>query len=173
MFELKPLSKGGIDAALEKATRYRLLNEPWEAESICRDILAVDPDRRDALVTLLLATTDRFGDEVGTEVEEARALLPRLASEYERAYYAGIISERRGTASLAHGTLKSGPAVYDWLRDAMDWYQQAEEIRPPGNDDTLLRWNTCVRMMRRHPHIRPAPGPSSGEFTTEGASVRD
>jgi len=50
MAELKRLHKDAIPAALEKAERYRLLNEPGEAESICLDILAVDPDNQRALI---------------------------------------------------------------------------------------------------------------------------
>ena len=55
MFELKRLSEEAIPAALEKATRYRLLNEPAEAESICHDVLQIDPENQQALVVLLLA----------------------------------------------------------------------------------------------------------------------
>jgi hypothetical protein len=50
MYELKPLSREAIPAALEKAYRYRLLNEPLEAESICRDILEADPENQEATV---------------------------------------------------------------------------------------------------------------------------
>ena len=60
MFELKPLSPDAIPQALEKAHHYRLLNEPAEAESICLDVLEIDPDNQQALVTLLLALTDRL-----------------------------------------------------------------------------------------------------------------
>ena len=45
MFELKPLSREAIPAALEKAMRYRLLNEPGAAESICHDVLRTDDQR--------------------------------------------------------------------------------------------------------------------------------
>ena len=45
--------------ALEKAERYRLLNEPILAESICLDILDADPQNAKAVVTMLLAITDR------------------------------------------------------------------------------------------------------------------
>ena len=55
MFELKTLSSEAVDRSIEKAERYRLLNEPEEAESICLDVLAIAPDNRHALVTLLLA----------------------------------------------------------------------------------------------------------------------
>ena len=158
MFEFKPLSPEGIDAALERAEHYRLLNEPREAESICRDILAIEPDNQEALVLLLLALSEQFGDEGGVDEGEARQLLAKLNSEYERDYYAGIICERRAKELLAHGTLGSGPMVYDLLRDAMAWFEKAEEHRPPGNDDSLLRWNTCARIILRN-KLRPPPGP--------------
>jgi hypothetical protein len=150
MFQLKPLSRDGIPAALEKAMRYRLLNEPGEAESICHDVLSIDPENQEALVTLLLATTDRFGKSYAVESTHAQELLPRLRDSYERAYYAGIISERRAKALLHKGSHGSGHAAYDCLREAMTWYEQAEAIRPAGNDDALLRWNACARIIMRN-----------------------
>lgn len=157
MFRLKPLSKESIPAALAKVERYRLLNEPWEAESICLDVLEVDPENQQALVSLILAITDQFRDEMGGDVARARALLPRLASPYQRAYYAGIICERQAKVLLRRGAPGTGPAIYDWLRQAMDWYEQAEIQRPPGDDSAVIRWNTCARLIMRHEHIRPAP----------------
>src|ERR1051326_267800 len=97
-FELKTLSTDSIPAALEKAMRYRLLNEPGEAESICHDVLACDPENQEALVILLLALTDRFGKNYRAGLIHAQEVLPRLRDPYERAYYAGIISERRAKA---------------------------------------------------------------------------
>ena len=157
MFELKPLSAGGIGAALEKAERYRLLNEPGEAESICLDALRVDPENQDALVTLLLALTDQFGEELPSVVGEAWALVERLAEDYDRAYYSGIIWERRAKAQLHRGVPGFGPRAYDWLREAMTWYERAEAIRPAGNDDALLRWNTCARLIMRDHRLVPTP----------------
>lgn len=147
MFELKPLSKEGIPAALEKAMRYRLLNEPGEAESICHDVLRMDPKNQEALVILLLALTDRFGKGYAVGVVQAREVLPQLDDAYERAYYAGIICERRAKAQLQQNGLGAETAAYDCLREAMHFYEKAEGIRPPGNDDALLRWNTCARMI--------------------------
>src|SRR5580658_10879717 len=92
MFELKHISPEAIPVALEKAERYRLLNEPWQAESICRDILRIDPEHDLALVMLLLALTDQFGK--GVTAAQAREVLGRLKGGYERAYYSGIICER-------------------------------------------------------------------------------
>jgi hypothetical protein len=150
MFQLKSLSEQGIAAALDKAERYRLLNEPREAESICLDILEVDPENQKALVILILSITDQFGRRDRDEVRYARELLPRLHDEYERMYYAGIIFERQAKTILKRGTPGGGSQAYDWLRNAMDLFEKAEAIRPPGNDDALLRWNTCVRTIRRY-----------------------
>lgn len=156
MFELRSLSRDAIPAAQEKAVRYRLLNEPRLAESICRDIVAVDPDNQDALITLILAITDQFGAG-GARLNDALALLPRLEGDFHRAYYRGIIYERRGMAQLAVTTPASGHVAYDWFRQAMEQFDEAEAISPPGNDDALLRWNTCARMINDHEHVRPTP----------------
>src|SRR5262245_11378403 len=104
MFDLKPLNPEAIPKALQKADRYRLLNEPEEAESICLDILAVDPDNPEALVTLLLALSDQLRTDYDAQCYgRARALLARLPGEYERNYYAGILCERHGSATLERG----------------------------------------------------------------------
>jgi tetratricopeptide (TPR) repeat protein len=147
MFELKRLSEEAIPAALEKALRYRLLNEPGEAESICHDVLQIDPENQQALVLLLLALSDRFGKGYSVGVTQAQQILPRLRSEYERAYYAGIISERRAKAHLRQGYPGAGHNAYEFLREAMSWFEKAERLRPPGNDDALLHWNTCARII--------------------------
>ncbi|MGH7463700.1 MAG: hypothetical protein ACREK1_00910 [Longimicrobiales bacterium] len=157
MFELKLLSREGVEAALQKAERYRLLNEAWQAESICRDVLRIEPDNQRALTTLILALTDQFRTEGAAHGEEARALLSQLTSEYARAYYAGIICERRGMAYLNRNTPGAGFIAYDWLRKAMQWYEQAEALRQPGSEDALLRWNTCARVIDRDDSIQPAP----------------
>ena len=147
MFELKQLSADAIPAALEKALRYRLLNDPAEAESICHDILRIDPDNQQALVNLLLALTDRFGEGYAVGVTQAQEVLFQLKDEYERAYYAGIICERRAKALLSRGHPGSGHDAYELLREAMIWYEKAEAVRPAKNDDALLHWNTCARVI--------------------------
>jgi hypothetical protein len=152
---LKPIGKEAIPAALEKATRYRLLNEPDAAESICLDVLAVDPDHQDALRSLLLAITDQFATDTAANVRRAREVLPRLQDSYKRAYYAGVIEERYAKALLRRGMLRSGEAAYTLLRDAMRWYEKAESIRPPGNDEAVLRWNTCARLLATNHQLRP------------------
>ena len=155
MRELKPLSREAVDAALAKAERYRFLNEPGEAESICLDILAVDPANQGALITLLLALTDQFGD-VANAHQRARDTLVGLESEYDKAYYAGIIAERRAKAQLHRGGAGSSVGAFDWLSEAMRHFERAEWLRPSGNDDARLRWNACARFLDRHPELRPA-----------------
>jgi tetratricopeptide (TPR) repeat protein len=147
MFELKRLSREAIPAALEKALRYRLLNEPAEAESICNDVLNIEPENEQALVVLLLALTDRFGKGYSVGILQAQEVLSRLGDPYDRAYYAGIICERRAKARLQQGHPGSGHDAYELLHEAMSWYEQAEKIRPPKNDDALLHWNTCARLI--------------------------
>ena len=155
MPELKPLSREAIEGALAKAERYRLLNEPGEAESICLDILAVDFTHQQALVTLLLALTDQFAQEAAA-FQRAREVLAQLESEYDKAYYAGIIAERRAKAQLAHGGPGSSVGIHDWIAEAMRHFERAEWLRPAGNDDARLRWNACARFLDRHPQLRPS-----------------
>ncbi len=162
MFQLKPLSRDAIQPALARAERYRLLNEPIEAESICRDVLDVDPNHQQALVMLLLALTDQFGDHASGAAQEADEVLRRLGNDYERAYYSGIVRERRAKALLDRGGPGAAASVYEWLREAMSWYEQAEALRPAGNDEAILRWNTCARILMRHPQLEHA-----GEERTE------
>jgi hypothetical protein len=149
MLEFKPISHDAIPLALQKAERYRLLNEPAFAESICLDVLAVDPANQKALVMLLLALTDQFGDGPDDCVAQAEAVVPQLTDPYERAYYTGIVWERRGHARAVHGEPGSAVTAYAFIRRAMEYFEQAEKLRPAGNDDALLRWNTCVRLCER------------------------
>jgi hypothetical protein len=150
MFDLKPLSKEAIPAALEKAMRYRLLNEPGEAESICLDILGTDPENQEAIITLLLAVTDRLSKDYGVSDTTAKELLGRIKGEYERAYYSGILAERRAKTKLTQNTPHCRFLAYDLFQEAMEWFEKAEKVRPPGNDDALLRWNTCRRIIERN-----------------------
>lgn len=150
MFELKPLSKKGVKAALEKAERYRLLNEPQEAESICHDVLAVDPDNQAALVSLILALSDRFDEGLGARFEEAREAIAKLEDEFQRVYYSGIVCERRGKAHHAKALPGCGPLAYEWLTKAMGYFEDAEKLRSGGNDSPILRWNACARLIMSH-----------------------
>jgi hypothetical protein len=145
--ELKRISHAALPAALAKAERYRLLNEPEQAESICRDVLAVEPRNQVALVTLLLSVTDQFRGSSTTSVKRAEEVLELLEGEYQKAYYAGIIRERWGLALLADGD--PGRQAFVWLDDAMQLYEQAEAKAAAGNDDAILRWNSCARIIER------------------------
>ena len=164
-FDLKSISPESVPKALEKAERYRLLNEPSLAESICLDILAVSPSHQQALISLLLARTDQFG--YGATMKSAEEVLLRIEGAYERAYYAGLIWERQGHAHLRQHGLSRNANSYHALREAMAHYEQAATVRPHGNDDAILRWNACARVLMQNPEIRPMPEPEYQPITGE------
>jgi hypothetical protein len=144
-FELKKLSAEAIPPALERAERYRLLNEPVQAESICLDILAVQEDNQQALVILLLALSEQFGENITEKLDRAWSILPKLNDEYQRAYYQGILLERQARLYMRSEAPGSNFSAYDLFREVMRLFEKAEGLRPPGNDEALLRWNTCAR----------------------------
>lgn len=166
MFKLKPLSAEGIPAALEKATCYRYLNEPVEAESICLDILEVDPGNQQAIITLILALTDQFERDLSKPFPKAREAVKRLTDDYCRIYYRGIICERRAKVHFDRGGMGSGPIAYDWFRQAMDAYEKAIGRRLAGNDDAVLRWNACARVIMNNSDLVPTE-PETGEQMLE------
>lgn len=155
-FDLKPISREGIPAALEKAHRYRLLNQPLQAESICLDVLAVDSENSEAVVTLFLALTDQFPRSLQPAFDRARMLLTQLPDGYTRWYYEGILCERRGKAHFRSGSPMAGTMAFEWLQTAMGLYERAAAQRPAGDDDAVLRWNSCARMLMANDKIRPA-----------------
>src|SRR6188472_836603 len=155
-FTLKPMSKDAVPAALAKAERYRLLNEPGEAESICLDVLQVAPQNEDALVMLLLALTDQFPhDSSSKTVLRASEVAAGLGNDYDRAYYSGIVRERRAKAVLQRDRFGATSVAIGWLREAMVFFERAEAIRPAHNDDALLRWNACARLLMELPEVAP------------------
>ena len=166
MYQLKKLTVEGIGNAMRKAERYRLLGEPCEAESICVDVLEVIPDNHEARVLLILSLTDQFRTDP-SRAPEAERLASKLEEEYERSYYSGLVAERLGKAQLT----RSGPCSDDYanraLREAMAWYERAEAIRLPGDDDAILRWNTCVRTIERRGFTTPPDMSISAPFMTE------
>jgi hypothetical protein len=162
--QLKKISQDGVPHALERAERYRLLNEPVQAESICRDVLAVDADNQTALRALILALTDQFGASGSANAaKEARDLVVQLDDEYDRAYYTGIVFERETRSYLERKNVVRS-AAYDGFRHAMEWYERAEALRPPGNVDAVLRWNSCLRAIETE---RLEPGSDEPELPLE------
>src|SRR5713101_3140368 len=134
-FKLKTISQAGIPEAISKVELYRSLNEPEEAESICRDILAVDPENQLALRLLGLTITDQFSGAVTDRHQEAQSCFEKLASAYERSYYLGILHERRAKAQMRAGHLAH--SLIASFEKAMQCFEDAEKIRPQGNDDAL------------------------------------
>ncbi|MBW2441548.1 MAG: hypothetical protein JRH12_13810 [Deltaproteobacteria bacterium] len=157
MFKFKAISKETIPAAFERAERYRLMNEPIDAESICQDILNVDPDNQQALKTLLLSLSEQFETGLYPPYEKAVAILPRLMDDYTKAFYEGIIYERRAKAIMKRHGLGTGRMAYGWFEKAMHCYEKAVELSPSQNDDAALRWNTCARIILQNSDVAPEP----------------
>jgi len=156
MFGMKTLPRGAIAGALAKAERYRLLNEPEVADSICRDILDVEPDNEAALVTFVLAITDQFPRRTLREAEE---VVLKLASPYDRAYYRGIAFERWAKAQLDRVPPN---VVYHLIADALASFEQAEKLGAADNADAVLRWNYCVRLLDARPDLAPKESDEPG-----------
>jgi len=158
-FELKRLDPSAVPAALERAEHYRLLNEAQNAESICLDILDTEPSNEPALIALVLSITDQFPEvhDLDSEVRRARDFLSRFADAYTRAYYGGLICERRAKALAARGGARNHFIAYDAFRQAMDLYEEAISLRPEADDDAILRWNTCARILMKNRHLEPDP----------------
>ena len=150
MFELKSLHKDAVPAALEKAKHYRLLNEPGAAESICLDILETDPGNQEAIVLLVLAMSDRLASGYAVGDSQIKDFLAQITDEYRRTYYTGIVYERRAKAALKKEMPGSDSAAFELFRQAMNWFEKAESLRPAGNDDAILRWNGCARIIMRN-----------------------
>lgn len=156
MPNIKKISTESIPRAIKKAQRYRLLNEPRESESICRDILAVDKDNQEATVMLLLSITDQF-HTMDVTIDQANEVLEQLVGAFERAYYGGVIAERWGKA--LHEAAYAGEDIHELLSRAMSLYEHAQTLAPTGNEDAVLRWNACVRLIDRfglHPSAKVA-----------------
>ena len=152
MFTLKPLSVSAIPAALAKAERYRLINEPEQSQSICEDVLRADPGNTQAIVTLILALSDGFPRHQAGSAARADELVSQLPTEYERCYYGGLVAERRARALLD----EPGPGAHaagEWLEEAMAAYERAEALRPADNDEATLRWNACARVLNARPEL--------------------
>ena len=82
---------------------------------------------------------------------EAEQVFQQLSDRYERLYYAGIAQERRAKAQLRAG--QPPYAVLPLFELAMRAFEEAEKIRPTGNDDAILRWNRCARLLQTSSYV--------------------
>lgn len=156
MLELKTIKPEAVSSSLEMAKRYRLLGEPDESESICLDILAVAPDHQEALITLLLALTDKFADSgLNPSFDKARQTVDRLDSAYCKSYYSGVVFERRAKYHLRQSQPGSGSLAYEWFVKAMEAFDQAMQGCDPDNQDAVLRWNSCARIINSRSDVGP------------------
>ncbi len=161
-YKLKYISPAGIPEAITKVGLYRSLNEPEEAESICRDILAIEPRHQLALRLLGLAVTDQFAGGASDRYREAEQAFQQLDDPYERFYYAGILYERRAKAQLNAGLPPH--TLHPLFEQALRSFSEAEKIRPTGNDDAILRWNRCVRLLQTPAYVSDVWEPERTPF---------
>jgi tetratricopeptide (TPR) repeat protein len=151
-YALKRLSRANLEAAIAKAAHYRDLNQPDEAESICRDVLDVDDANQAAWKLLGLAITDRFSSREAGLLEEAVAAFERMVDPYERVYHIGVAWERAAKAHLERNEAHSAVTAFE---QALILFERAEQMRPES-PDPILRWNRCVRLLSAHPSLREA-----------------
>ena len=157
MFELKPLSKDAIPKAIDRAKQYRQLNQPWHAESICRDVQAIEPENQQNLIILFLSITDQFGNEKhGKSMLDAEKIIDQLKDGYQQDYARGMVYERQASAALNRGGPRSGYIAYYHLLKALEAYEKSRKSHPDKNEESILRWNTCVRMIEQF-DLKPAP----------------
>ena len=161
--QLKSLHATAVDAALDRAKHYRLLNDPENAESICLDILDVAPDNQQALIQLVLALTDQF-DGGTARIDQAREFLARLTADYDRAYYDGLVCERAARSMLGRTRREGVHAAWQWLNEAMQHYERAESLSSRECEDAVLRWNACARMIEK----RKLQPPATDDFVVYG-----
>jgi hypothetical protein len=152
---LRHITKEGVTAALAKAHRYRVLNDSAAAESICLDVLMVDPTNEEALVMHVLAITDQFDLGHGEDLKRAELALTSLKGEYKAAYYRGIVSERWAKSVLKRNLPRGEEMVWEWMESAFEAYAKADSLKAAGNDEAILRWNACVRLLAANPGVQP------------------
>ncbi|HEX4445146.1 MAG TPA: tetratricopeptide repeat protein [Polyangiaceae bacterium] len=153
-FQLKQLPRASLDAAIAKAEHYRDLNQPEEAESICRDILDVDGAHPTAWKILGLALTDRFATGQVGLFEQAIEAFEKLPDAYDRTYHLGVAWERSAKAHAERNEAHSAVVAFE---HALELFEKAERMKPQS-PDPILRWNRCVRLLRDDPSLRAAIG---------------
>jgi hypothetical protein len=152
--KLKAITREGVAAALQKAHRYRVLNDSAAAESICLDVLAVEPENVEAIVMHVLAITDQFDAGRAEDVKRAEAAVAGLKDEYKNAYYSGIICERWAKSLLKRNVPRGEEIAFEFIDRAFGYYAKAEKLRSAGNDEAILRWNACVRLLAANPKVK-------------------
>ncbi|MBD3633802.1 MAG: hypothetical protein HUJ23_02720 [Methylophaga sp.] len=153
--DLHDIHPDSIELALDKARQYRSLHEPEIAESICLDILHIEPENQKALVLYILALSDQL-HHAGkkTQVQAIEQAIQKLQSRYQQHYYTGLLHERRARFMLTQSMARV--FAYDYFIEALQFYQKAEKIRPEHNDESILRWNSCIRTIEKE-NLKPRP----------------
>ena len=146
MFALKALSHEGVASALAKAEHYRLLKRTGRSGEHLPRYSRHRARNQQALICLVLAQSDQIARD-SRSFHSALATVQKLQGSTSVPITAGIVWERRAKALDAERGRGTHHSVYEWVVKALDCFAQAERLRPAGNDDAVLRWNTCVRFL--------------------------
>ena len=152
--ELKTLGADQVSSALAAAEQCRAGGEAETAESICTDILEVDPGNARAIELLLWSRVDLLGEGRYGGVERAQEALALVQSDFERHYLEGVICEQQARFLIGKRGRHSSRVAYDWFRHAMDAFEEAARIAP-DRPEASLRWNACLRSIERDRHCAP------------------
>lgn len=154
--DLKILETGEIDAALAAAEACWSRSEVEVAQSICQDILEADPDHPTALELLFLSRVALLSKGLPKGVERAQELIPRFGSEFDRAFFSGVLRETQARYLLERRGRHSSFVAYSWFRHAMDDFDEAS-TKDPNRPEPRLHWNACLRTLQANPQCVPAP----------------
>ena len=146
--EYHKIDKDSIEDVLERAKQYRSLLQPDMAISICLDIFAVDEKNQEALIIYILALTDQLSQsESKVHHKKITDSIQKLDSKFLQHYYSGIFLERQARSLLKHSMSRS--FAYDAFIEAISEFEIAEKMAPPHCADPVLRYNSCVRTIKK------------------------
>ena len=116
----------------------------------------MEPDHNEALIVLILAMSDNLDDGYRISDKRIEDLLEKLESDYERAYYTGLVAERRGLAKIRSQNPGSSYVAYECLTTAQRHFEEAIKLSHSTGGEATLRWNTCARLIERN-NLAPRP----------------
>ena len=146
--EYHKIDKDSIEDVLERAKQYRSLLQPDMAISICMDIFAVDKNNQEALVIYILALTDQLSQsESKVHQKKITDSIKRLDSKFLQHYYSGIFFERQARSLLKHSMSRS--FAYAEFIEAIAEFEIAEKKAPEHCADPILRYNSCIRTIKK------------------------
>ena len=154
--DFKNLESADLDAALAAAQASWAELRAEETESICLDILELDPNHRSTLDLLLRCRIELLKKGLPQSVARAQELIPQLDSDFDQAFYSGMIREAQARYLLEKRGRATSGVAYSWFRHAMDDFAAASNL-DAGRVEPKLHWNACLRTLENNPQCVPPP----------------